>query len=82
MPAETVRISPGTHTKLKELSELTGEPMTVVLERAIEVYRRERFLDACDQAYARLRADPKAWAEELAERKAWDAALVDGLEDA
>lgn len=82
MPVETVRVTPGTHTKLKELSELTGEPMTVVLERAVDAYSRERFFDECDRAYARLKSDPKAWAEELAERELWDAVLGDGLEDA
>ena len=82
MPTETVRVSAGTHSTLKELAELTGQPMTVVLDRAVEAFRREQFLDECDRAYARLRADPKAWAEELAERAAWDVTLADGLEDA
>lgn len=82
VPVETVRVTPGTHTKLKELSELTGEPMTTVLERAVEAYSREKFLDQCDLAYARLKGDPEAWAEEVAEREAWDAVLEDGLENA
>ena len=43
--------------------------------------RRERFLDAANAAFARLKADPKAWAEELAERKIWEGTLADGLED-
>ena len=81
MPVETVRVSPATHSKLTELSDVTGEPMTVILERAVDAYSRETFLDQCDRAYARLRQDPKAWAAELAERQAWDAALGDGLED-
>ena len=76
MPVETLRVSPAT------LSEVTGEPMTVILKRAVDAYSRKAFLDQCDRAYARLRQDPKAWAAELAERQAWDAALGDGLEDA
>lgn len=82
MATETVRVSAGTHSALKELSALTGGPMTVVLDRAVKAYRREQFLDECDRAYARLSADPKEWAEELAERAAWDVTLADGLEDA
>ena len=44
-----------------------------------EEYRR-RLLEATNQAYAALRADPVAWAEECAEREAWDVTLLDGLE--
>jgi hypothetical protein len=40
----------------------------------------EEFLEEVNAAYARLRADPKAWQEELAERQLWDRALRDGLE--
>lgn len=29
--------------------------------------------------FAELRADPEAWAEELAERAVWDGAIGDGL---
>ena len=41
----------------------------------------EAFLDEVNAAYARLRADPRAWEEELAERQLWDRTLADGLED-
>lgn len=81
MPAETVRVTPDTHRRLKELAEMTGEPMTVILKRAVEAYRRDRFLDECDRAYARLKGDAQEWAEELAERKVWEGALADGLEN-
>jgi hypothetical protein len=30
--------------------------------------------------YAELRADPEAWAELEAERRLWDATLMDGLD--
>jgi hypothetical protein len=54
--------------------------MQTVLERAIENYRRETFLDACDVAYAALRQDRDAWAEYQKELTAWDVALMDGLD--
>ncbi|MEX0703136.1 MAG: hypothetical protein WD069_13660 [Planctomycetales bacterium] len=82
MASETVRIDPRTHAKLKELAARTGEPMTAVLERAVDAYRRREFLAECNRAYARLKADPKAWAQEEAERKEWETTLSDGLEDA
>ena len=40
----------------------------------------EAFLDEVNAAYARLRADPEAWDEELAERRLWDRTIGDGLE--
>ena len=55
--------------------------MQTILDEAIDQYSRDKFLDEVNAAYARLRADPKAWKEELAERKEWDGTLMDGLEN-
>jgi predicted transcriptional regulator len=77
----TVRVTEHTHELLRELAASTGEPVQNVLERAVENYRRERFFAELDAAYARLRANPVAWDEELAERAEWDATLADGLDD-
>jgi predicted transcriptional regulator len=82
MASETVRINSDTHDKLKALADQAGEPMTSVLDDAIELLYRERFFDECDRAYQRLTADPKKWRQHLAEREAWDSTLLDGLEDA
>ena len=76
----TVRINPDTHAKLKTLCDETGETIPSVLDQAIEHYRRKRFLEDCSQAYGKLRADPKAWQEVLAERAALDGTLSDGLD--
>jgi len=81
MASETVRLHPRTHEKLKVLAEQSGEPMTEVLDRAVEALRRQRFVEECNAAYARLKDDPKAWAEEQAEREALDAANLDGLQE-
>lgn len=43
--------------------------------------RRREFFAAYNAAYAALRADPQAWARELAERAELDGTLADGLED-
>jgi len=53
--------------------------MQAVLDAAIERYEREIFLDEANAAYARMKADPKTWKEELAERRLWDVTLMDGL---
>lgn len=81
MAAETVRIKPATHAKLREIAAATGRTMPEVLEEAVEALRRQRILNATNEAYAKLKADPKAWAAELAEREAWDATTADGLGD-
>ena len=53
--------------------------MQTVLERALEDYRRRRFLEEVNAGYASLRADRRAWSRVQAERRAWDATLADGL---
>src|SRR5205085_11333896 len=78
--APTVRVSETAHRMLKELAEQTGQTMMDVLDQALEVYRRKLFLEQVNAGYAELRADSAAWAEHLAERKLWDATLMDGLD--
>jgi hypothetical protein len=65
---------------LRRLSEQTGEPIPILLDKAVEHYRRKLFLEAANASYAALRADPAAWAEELAERRALEGTLMDGLD--
>ncbi|MBI1902397.1 MAG: hypothetical protein HYS13_14950 [Planctomycetia bacterium] len=48
--------------------------------RVNELVRR-RFVHDANRAFERLRRDRDAWADELAERKLWDATLADGLAD-
>jgi hypothetical protein len=81
MPAN-VRIQADTYTKLRQLANDAGVTMPEVLAEAIDELYRKRFLDDCNRAYDRLKADPKAWRREMSERKLWEAALGDGLEDA
>src|SRR5438445_13789801 len=79
MSAPPVRISESSHQTLKELAARTGERMVDVLDKALDAYRRKLFFEQLNAGYAELRADPEAWAEHLAERKQWDATLMDGL---
>jgi hypothetical protein len=44
----------------------------------LDAIRRRKLLEAMNAGYARLRADPQAWAEELAEHELWDQTLADG----
>lgn len=81
MASVTVRISQRAHQTLKELAERSGQPMPAVLDRAIEAYRRRQFLEGLSCDFAKLRADPKAWQQELDERAEWDSTLADGVGD-
>jgi predicted transcriptional regulator len=81
MASDTVRIKPETHIKLRHLAEASGQSMPDVLDEAVEILRRQRLLEDTNEAYAALRADGKAWQQELAERAVWDASLADDLQD-
>lgn len=81
MPARTVRIRKETQDILRELASNEGKPMQAILDLAIEEYRRQRFLQEANAAYAALRNNPKTWKAELVERKEWDATMADGQED-
>jgi predicted transcriptional regulator len=80
MGTTTVRVSEKAHRKLRELAAAEGVPMQAALENALDEYERQRFFDAADAAWAALRNDPVAWAEELEERRLWDVTLADGLD--
>ncbi len=81
MATTTVKIDEATRDKLRIIANSENEPIHVILERAIEDYRRKRFLEDANRAYNALRQNQKAWAEELEERAVWDATLSDNLED-
>lgn len=80
MLSTTVRIGNDVKNALKELATQDGESMQGVLEKAIEYYRRQRFLEEVNTAYATLQKDPasqKSLEKELGE---WDNTLLDGLD--
>lgn len=78
MPSATLRINRADRDLLRALAEREGEPVRVVLTKAIESYRRQRFLEEANLAFAGLKSDPRAWRDELEERSLWDSTLRDG----
>jgi hypothetical protein len=56
----------------KHAPEEEERRMQAVLDKALERYRRERFLRAANADFEALRKHPKAWKEELRERKLWE----------
>lgn len=81
MSSTTIRIRRPIHDTLKALSDDCGESMQVVLEKAIENYRRQQFLEAVNASYATLRENEAEWLDFQAEITEWDATLADGLGD-
>jgi predicted secreted protein len=64
---------------LKDLAREERTAMQAVLEKAVEEYRRKRFLESINSAYRALRSDEPAWAEVERERAVWDQTVADGL---
>jgi hypothetical protein len=77
----TIRIRPDTHKRLRGLAQRRGIPMAQLLEEVVERLRREELLEQTNAAYATLRADAQAWAEEEEERQAWDTTVADGAQE-
>ena len=79
MSTTTVRLSKETHQGLRQIALTEGKSIQTVLEGLVSDYRRRRMLEEGNRAYAALRQDPQAWAEEMDERSAWESTLSDGL---
>lgn len=78
MATTTIRVSTDTGDALQIFAQTNGTSMQQVIEKALELYRRQEVLDKINAAYAALRENPIVWNEIEAERDVWDAALADG----
>ncbi|GAB4210719.1 MAG: hypothetical protein Fur006_71210 [Coleofasciculaceae cyanobacterium] len=58
METTTIEVSNTTRNILQQLAAESGESIEVILEKAIEQYRRQRFLEAANKAYTALRNNP------------------------
>ena len=79
MTSTTVRIDPKAHIMLRRIAKQSRESMQDSLAKAIELYRRQIFLQETNAAFDALHKNPKAWQEELKERKKWNSTLRDGI---
>jgi hypothetical protein len=66
-----------THQALRELADSEKTSLQTVLERAIEAYRRKRFLDDANRQFQVFRSNEDAWRRELEERNEWDITMND-----
>ncbi len=78
----TIRIPASSHSALQELAREQGRTIGQVVNDAIERYARDQFLEGLNEDYARLRANPAAWAEWQEALTSLEGTLLDGLEDA
>ena len=78
----TVRIRTSTHQALKTMADESGQTMQSLIEEALELLRRRRFLDAVNASYSALKEDNSGWLELREELAEWDVALEDGLDEA
>jgi hypothetical protein len=81
MASQMVRINSEDHAALAEMAKSSGKSMTETLSEAVRLLRANALIQQTNEAYARLKADPKAWKEVLVERALWETTLSDGLRD-
>ena len=79
MPTTSIRIDEQALAVLRELARKQRQPVQTVLKQAIDSYRREKFLEEANAAFAALRSGPEGWNEEQQERDLWDRTIRDGL---
>jgi hypothetical protein len=80
MTETSIPISESTLAQLRELARWAGTSVNEALDRAIKEQYDRQFWEAVNAGYAALRADATAWQQVEAERKLWDATLLDGLD--
>ena len=78
MSTTTIRVPTETRDTLSEMARQSGLSMQSVIERAVELYKRQQMLAAINDAYAAVSNDQVAWSALEAERSEWDVTLVDG----
>jgi hypothetical protein len=63
MASRTIRVKNETYDILRDLAAEADTTIVAVLEKAVREYHRKKYWEEVDAGYARLRADPEAWAE-------------------
>jgi predicted transcriptional regulator len=73
----TIRVSEQTRDRFARLADMTGRPMTQLLDEAADALERRVFFDQFSARYEELRADPAVWGEIEAERAIESGAVRD-----
>lgn len=77
----TIRVSREVYNTIKSLAQQQNENIQDIIENAVKEYKKKKFFENLNSAYAKLKTDSKGWEEEAEEREEWDAVLSDGLEN-
>ena len=77
----SIQISEKSLEIVRNISERNGLQMSDVLDKAVETYRREVFLDDTNRAFETLKEGSDSWQEELEERALWEDTLSDGVNE-
>ncbi|MBI3184432.1 MAG: toxin-antitoxin system protein [Myxococcales bacterium] len=80
MGQATVRIEQSTLSTLREIARQEDEAMPAILAKAVEAYRRSRFIERINAGYAELRKDEKALRAYERELGSLEQTVADGLE--
>lgn len=75
-----VRVNEETHAIIRDLAKEFGESMQTIVDKAVERYKRELFLESLNEDFKNLRENETEWASELEERRLWENTLLDGVE--
>ena len=73
----TIRVTEQTRDRFAKMADVTGRPMTQLLDEAAEALERRMFFDQFSGRYDELRADPAVWGEIEAERAVESGAVPD-----
>jgi hypothetical protein len=73
----TIRVSEATWHRFVKLADVTGRPMSQLLDEAVDALERRAFFDQLSARYDTLRADVTTWSEIEAERTVESGALSD-----
>jgi|GEM_PF-927093 len=80
MSSTIVRLSEEAYKTVRRLADEEGKSLLAILDEAVRELDRLKFFAKVNAAYKALRADPKAWQEELQERAMLDGTLLDDID--
>lgn len=76
-----IRVSVEARDKFARFAEEDHTSIREMVDAAANKIERERFWKNYREAFEKLKADPAEWAAYQEEITAWDATLMDGLEE-
>ena len=79
MATTTIRVSPETRDRLARIGKRRGMSTPALLAQLAARAEDEDLVAGLNEDFEKLRRDPVAWREHLAETALWDRTSADGL---